>query len=277
MPGKEPKAPAAKATKAAPYKKSADVAPKEAPKKVKVQAPSPFQARPKNFGIGQDVPYKRDISRFMRWPTFVTMQRKKRVLQRRLKVPPAVNQFTKTLDRSTRNELLKLVKKYAPENRKERRERLKKAAEDKAKNPKKTVSTKRPLSVVSGLQEVTRAIEKKTAKLVVIANNVDPLELVLWMPTLCRSQKIPYAIVKDKARLGDAIGQKTAVAVAITGVKKEDEDVLKNLVRSVNARFLARSDVIKRQWGGRQLSLRSRAALRKRQSRTAAQQGIKSE
>jgi large subunit ribosomal protein L7Ae len=235
-----------------------------------VKKQSQFEARPKNFGIGQDVPYSRDLSRFMRWPTFVTMQRKKRVLMRRLKVPPTINQFTKVLDRSTRNELLKLVKKYAPETRKERRERLKKVAEEKAKNPKKTVNSKKPTCVASGIQEVTRAIERKTAKMVIIANNVEPLELVLWMPTLCRSQKIPYAIVKDKARLGDAIGQKTATCVAITEVKAEDEGALKNITRSVNARFMSRSDVIKRQWGGRQLSLRSRAALRKKRAKGQA-------
>eukprot|EP00359_Climacostomum_virens_P007176 CAMPEP_0204907522 /NCGR_PEP_ID=MMETSP1397-20131031/6653_1 /ASSEMBLY_ACC=CAM_ASM_000891 /TAXON_ID=49980 /ORGANISM="Climacostomum Climacostomum virens, Strain Stock W-24" /LENGTH=271 /DNA_ID=CAMNT_0052076703 /DNA_START=11 /DNA_END=826 /DNA_ORIENTATION=- len=268
MAGKEVKKTAKPATKAAaPYKKAAPA--KEAAPAKKAAAPSPFQARPKNFGIGQDVPYARDLSRFMRWPTFVTMQRKKRVLQRRLKVPPTLNQFTKVLDRSSRNELLKLVKKYAPETRKERRARLAKVAEAKKADPKKTVSTKAPLAVLTGLQEVTRAIEKKEAKLVVIANNVDPIELILWIPTLCRSQKIPYAIVKDKARLGDAIGQKTATVAAITAVNAEDENTLKNLTRSVNARFMARGEVIRRQWGGRQLSLRSRAELRKRRTRDA--------
>ena len=261
MPGKEKKAPAKTAGKA-PYKKAAPKAEEK-----KSSKPSQFQARPKNFGIGQDVPYKRDVSRFMRWPTFVTMQRKKRVLLRRLKVPPAINQFNNVLDRSTRNEVLKLLKKYAPETRKERVERLNKVAAEKKKNPKSTLTTKAPTAVVSGLQEVTRAIEKKTAKLVVIANNVDPLELVLWMPTLCRTNKIPYAIVKDKARLGDCIGQKTSACVAVTEVKSEDEGSLKNIIRSVNARFLARSDVIRRQWGGRQMSLRSHAALRKKRSK----------
>lgn len=264
MPGKEGKKPAGKAVvksaakAAAPYKKKTSA---PAPQ------PSPFVARPKNFGIGQDVPYARDLSRFMRWPTFVTMQRKKRVLHRRLKVPPALHQFSKVLDRSTRNELLKLVKKYAPETRKARKERLLKVAQEKQNNPRKTVSTKAPVSVVTGLQEVTRTIEKKTARLVVIANNVDPIELVLWMPTLCRANKIPYAIVKDKARLGDAIGQKTATCVAITDVNAQDQAALNNLVRSVNARFLSRSDVIRRQWGGLQLSLRSRAELRKKRAR----------
>jgi len=276
MPGKEAKKTVKVSSKAAPYKKAAAAPAKEEPKKA-LAAPSPFQARPKNFGIGHDVPYARDLSRFMRWPTFVTMQRKKRVLQRRLKVPPAVNQFTKVLDRSTRNELLTLVKAHAPETRKERRARLKATAVDKSKNPSKTVASVRPTSVVTGLQEVTRTIEKKEAKLVVIANNVDPIELVLWIPSLCRSQKIPYAIVKDKARLGDAIGQKTATVVAITEVKPESEGELKNLIRSVNARFLTRSDVLRRQWGGRQLSLRSRAVARKKRVRTSGGAGAADE
>jgi len=281
MPGKETKAaPKVAAKAAAPYKKAA-VAPAkktaEVAKKAVPAAPSLFTARPKDFGIGRDVPYKRDISRFMRWPTFVTRQRRKRVLERRLKVPPALNQFRKVLDRSTRTELLKLVKKYRPENRKERRTRLNAAAEQKKKDPKKTISTKAPTSVLTGIQEVTRAIEKKKAKLVLIANNVDPVELVLWMPTLCRSLKVPYAIVKDKARLGEALGTKTATCVAITNVKSEDESALKALTKSVNARFMARSDILRRQWGGLQLSLRSRAMLRKRQARNRKTAAVESE
>ena len=258
MPGKEKKvAPKAATKAAAPVKK--------APAEV-----SKFASRPKNFGVGRDVPYARDISRFMRWPHFVTMQRKKRVLQRRLKTPPALAQFRKTLDRSTRTEVFKLLKKYAPETRKERNARVKAAADAKAKDPKKTVSTKAPLAVVTGLQEVTRAIEKKQAKLVVIACNVDPIELVLWMPTLCRAQKVPYCIVKDMARLGDVIGQKTATCVAIKAVKSEDESALKAISKSVNARFAARSKELARQWGSLKLSLRSRAKARKARAAKAS-------
>jgi len=240
----------------------------EAPK-AKAAAVSLFSARPKDFGIGRDTPYKRDISRFMRWPAFVTRQRKRRVLERRLKVPPALNQFRRVLDRSTRTELLKLVKKYKPETRSERSKRVKAAAEAKKKDPKKTAATKPPIQVLTGLQEVTRAIEKKKAKLVVIANDVDPVELTLWMPTLCRSLRIPYAIVKDKARLGEAIGQKTATAVAFTSIKSEDESALKQMTKSINARFMARGELLRKQWGGLQLSLRSRAAMRKMRARNA--------
>lgn len=267
-----PKAPAKAAPKAAAAAKTVSAKKADAKKPKNMPEASLFAARPRDFGIGRDVPFKRDISRFMRWPAFVTRQRKRRVLERRLKVPPALNQFRRVLDRSTRTELLKLVKKYKPETRQERTKRLKAAAEAKSKDAKKTASTKPPISIKTGLQEVTRAIEKKKAKLVVIASNVDPVELVLWMPTLCRSLKVPYAIVKDKARLGEAIGQKNATAVAFTAVKAEDESALKALTKSVNARFMARGDLLRKQWGGLQLSLRSRAAIRKQRAKNAKSQ-----
>lgn len=43
------------------------------------------------------------------------------------------------------------------------------------------------------------------AQLVVIAHDVDPIELVVWLPALCRKMEIPYCIVKGKARLGAVV------------------------------------------------------------------------
>lgn len=43
------------------------------------------------------------------------------------------------------------------------------------------------------------------AQLVVIAHDVDPIELVVWLPALCRKMEIPYCIVKGKSRLGSVI------------------------------------------------------------------------
>jgi len=59
-----------------------------------------FEKRPKQFGIGGALPPKRDLTRFVKWPKNVQIQRKKRILKQRLKVPPALNQFTKTLDKN---------------------------------------------------------------------------------------------------------------------------------------------------------------------------------
>ena len=60
-----------------------------------------FEKRTRNFGIGGDLPPKRDLSRYVKWPKYIRLQRQKAVLLQRLKVPPSLNQFTKTLDKHT--------------------------------------------------------------------------------------------------------------------------------------------------------------------------------
>ena len=50
---------------------------------------------------GQDIQPKRDLSRFVRWPKYIRLQRQQAILKQRLKVPPPINQFTQALDRQT--------------------------------------------------------------------------------------------------------------------------------------------------------------------------------
>ena len=65
----------------------------------KVKSPL-FEKRPRNFRIGGDIQPKRDLTRFVRWPKYIRIQRQKRILLQRLKVPPAINQFSKTIDKN---------------------------------------------------------------------------------------------------------------------------------------------------------------------------------
>jgi len=51
--------------------------------------------------LGGDIQPKRDLGRFVRWPKYIKLQRQKRILYQRLKVPPSINQFTQTLDQQT--------------------------------------------------------------------------------------------------------------------------------------------------------------------------------
>ena len=69
-----------------------------------------------------------------------------------------------------------------------------------------------------GVNDVTTLIEKKKAQLVVIANDVDPIEMVMFLPALCRKMGVPYCIVKNKSRLGRVCRRKTTSCIAITQV-----------------------------------------------------------
>merc|ERR1711972_314081 len=93
-----------------------------------------YEKRVKNFGIGQDIQPKRDLTRFVKWPQYVRVQRQRSVLLKRLKVPPPINQFTQTLDKQTSTQLFKLLEKYRPETRAEKKLRLKQRAEEQAKS-----------------------------------------------------------------------------------------------------------------------------------------------
>jgi large subunit ribosomal protein L7Ae len=117
-------------------------------------------------------------------------------------------------------ELFKILNKYRPETKEQKQERLKAAAESKeakAADPK----AKKPLFVKSGINHIATLVEQKKASLVVISHDVDPIEIVVWLPALCRKMDVPYCIVKGKARLGQVVHKKTATALAFTGVRKE--------------------------------------------------------
>ncbi|MRB67564.1 hypothetical protein GH825_29775, partial [Bacillus thuringiensis] len=103
------------------------------------------------------------------------------------------------------------------EAKQERKVRLTLRAEQRVKG-KDDVPTKRPPVVRSGINTVTTLVEQKKAQLVVIAHDVDPLEIVLFLPALCRKMGVPYCIVKGKARLGRVVRRKTATCLALSQV-----------------------------------------------------------
>jgi len=196
-----------------------------------------IEKRPRNFGIGGNIQPKRDLTRFVRWPKYIRLQRQKRVLNKRLKVPPVVNQFTQTLDKNAAQALFTLLEKYSPETKVAKKQRLLAKAKAGAAAP---ADTKKPTVVKFGLNHVTALIEQKKAKLVVIAHDVDPIELVLWLPTLCRKKGIPYVIVKGKARLGKVVHMKTAAALAVVDVDAKDKKDLADLVQRAQDNFVTR-------------------------------------
>merc|ERR1712151_305085 len=241
-----------------PSKKKSSKAQSKAQPAPVAEKSSVWEANPRNFGIGRDLQHPRDLSRFTKWPRYVLLQRKKRVLSLRLKVPPTINQFTKTLDSNSAGNLLSLLKKYQPEDKAAKKDRLLKMAEEKT-----GASDKKPIVLKYGVNHVTKLIEEKKATFVVIAHDVDPIELVMVLPALCKKKDIPYCIIKGKARLGKLVHKKNATCVALTSVRAEDQKAFANLVETVRSQYNEKYDENRKKWGGGQVGLKSAATLRR--------------
>lgn len=84
-----------------------------------------------------------------------------------------------------------------------------------------------------GANEVTKAVERKQAKLVITANDVSPAEIVAHFPGLCKEMKIAFFSAGSKAELGTAVGIKSTTAIAVVDAgsgKKEFDALIKDLL-----------------------------------------------
>jgi large subunit ribosomal protein L7Ae len=85
-------------------------------------------------------------------------------------------------------------------------------------------------NVRKGTNETTKAIERAQAKLVIIAEDVQPPEVVAHLPLLCEERKIPYIYVPSKEKIGTAIGIDVPAASAAIVKEGDATGLLKELI-----------------------------------------------
>lgn len=89
-----------------------------------------------------------------------------------------------------------------------------------------------------GSNEVTKAAERGTAKMIVMAENVNPAELLAHIPLICKEKKIPFIYVEDQAYLAEAAGMsggaKTA-AIALMEVSKGAQEAFSGVKDQADA------------------------------------------
>lgn len=89
--------------------------------------------------------------------------------------------------------------------------------------------------VRAGVNEVTKAVERGKARLVLIARDVSPPEIVMHLPPLCREKDVPYSFVSARKELGEKAGlavPTSSVAVLDAGPAQE---ALEALARQLKA------------------------------------------
>jgi large subunit ribosomal protein L7Ae len=85
--------------------------------------------------------------------------------------------------------------------------------------------------IVTGTNEVTKAIERNEADLVIVAGDVSPEEIVMHLPALCEEREVPYTYVPEKEELGAAAGVNVQAASAAVVTKGQAEDDVEDIGR----------------------------------------------
>jgi large subunit ribosomal protein L7Ae len=223
-----------------------------------------IQATPKVYAVGRDLLPKRKINlgRYVKWPKYIRIQRSRAILKKRLRIPPAINHFNYTANKNLARSVLNLLHRHAPESLAARKKRLQKVAADKLAGKKVDVET-RPNYIARGMDKVVRAIEKKQAQLVVIAHNVDPIELVIYLPALCVKMGVPYVIIKGMERLGAVVGAKKCTTLALVSYKKEEKKTVEELLETIRNSYNKQYSTLSVQWGGLIKSKKAQQKIKK--------------
>jgi len=88
--------------------------------------------------------------------------------------------------------------------------------------------------VRKGTNEATKAIERGTSKLIVIAEDVDPPEVVAHLPILCEEHNADYAFVPSKQELGKSLGIDITSAAAAILDSGDAEHIVDQVITSLS-------------------------------------------
>ncbi len=83
--------------------------------------------------------------------------------------------------------------------------------------------------IKKGSNEVTKAVERNIAKLVVIAKDINPIEVIMHLKPLCQEKKIPYIEVPSKEELGAAAGLNVPTSAVAIIKEGDSKDLIKEI------------------------------------------------
>ncbi|NHJ25990.1 MAG: 50S ribosomal protein L7ae [Candidatus Lokiarchaeota archaeon] len=103
------------------------------------------------------------------------------------------------------------------------------------KNALQTISEARDSKIRKGMNEVTKSIERSSAKLVVMAEDVTPPEILFHVPLLCEEKKIAYGYLATRKELGNAVRiNVSASSIAVESPGTGNDSVLEDIIKKLN-------------------------------------------
>lgn len=104
------------------------------------------------------------------------------------------------------------------------------------KNALTVIAEKRDSKLRKGMNEVTKSIERAQAKLVVMAEDVSPPEILYHVPLLCEEKNVPYTYLSTKKNLGKAVNINVgSSSIAIENVGSGNETILDDILKQIEA------------------------------------------
>lgn len=97
-------------------------------------------------------------------------------------------------------------------------------------------------TIRKGANEVTKSVERGLANFVVIAEDVEPEEVVMHIPTLCEQKKIAFGYLPTKLELGKAIGINVPCAAAAIEKPGEADSAMKDVISKITGKSPASSE-----------------------------------
>ncbi|MFW9939205.1 MAG: ribosomal L7Ae/L30e/S12e/Gadd45 family protein [Candidatus Thorarchaeota archaeon] len=99
-----------------------------------------------------------------------------------------------------------------------------------------TIAETRDSKIRKGMNEVTKSIERSTAKLVIMAEDVSPPEILFHVPLLCEEKMIPYGFISTKKELGNVVRLNiSASAIAVENVGTGNDNILDDIIKKIDA------------------------------------------
>ncbi|MFW9949495.1 MAG: ribosomal L7Ae/L30e/S12e/Gadd45 family protein [Candidatus Thorarchaeota archaeon] len=103
------------------------------------------------------------------------------------------------------------------------------------KNALQTFADTRDSKIRKGMNEVTKSIERSSAKLVVMAEDVSPPEILFHVPLLCEEKKIAYGYLPTRKELGNAVRiNVSASSISIENPGTGNESLLEDIIKKLN-------------------------------------------
>jgi large subunit ribosomal protein L7Ae len=104
------------------------------------------------------------------------------------------------------------------------------------KNALQTIAETRDSKIRKGMNEVTKSIERSSAKLVVMAEDVSPPEILFHIPLICEEKNIPYAYLSTRKELGNAVRiNVSASSISIENLGSGNDSVLNDIIKKIDA------------------------------------------